>query len=846
MSTGRVSSPKPRWATGCLAVTACLTFSMLSVPAGASTAAPTTSPTTATSAMADVGPEATYPRTTDLDEPDVDDSDAAGAVGLTPFHQIAPLLNEAQAASDRVSVEVIGRSPEGRDLYLVTLTAPENRSSVAEKVPVLLNANLHGDEREGTDAALEFVRHYASSPEPEVEDTLRSTRIHILICANPDGRVAGTRDNSLGFDLNRDLLTTSQPETRAVRDTIVALSPAMVLDVHGYANGTLIEPTTAPFAQNIEFDLAMRHAMPNALGIEQAINDLGFDDADRVRPPQIPLRDWTQGWDGWAPVFTAQYAGLHGSIGQTVELPLQTNHDAQTLSRGELGRRTDINIEVARAAMQATIGYAERHHDALVADQEEGVRRALAGEPGRAAPLGQAAPSPDIIDGSDPSAQVEVDSFTYPRAYVIPTGMQQRSAPAAARLVEHLTGHGVDVQVASDPVRIGATTYSRGTYVVDMHQARRGLANALLSVGTDASPLMPSMYDISAWSLAALWGADVVAVPPSGASQAAPLSASPNSAPLWTRPSLRALEADDLAPTSVPSRQGPWRLRLRDPADIGAMHALQDDGVSLRFDAQTGSVIVPTDARAQAREAAETFGIPITHTTDSRAEKSSSVQLERIQVAAAADDEEIFALREMGFDVTPVDATVLNEGFDFSAVDTLMVSRGLDVDDLSAEGRAGLVSFFDQKGGLVARGTAGLRLNEDLDLLPVHLKSGRGDANGVVAVTSSRTGLANGASSDTFVSRPYWFTDIGDDVVVDQRYAAVAPLRSGHWRVTAGEQDGPHDAAGQALMVHGIDEDGPTAGAAVTLIGSDPLFRAHPKGQYALVAQALLWTATAP
>ncbi len=835
MSTVDASTPRSACKAGCLVVALCLSLIGLGVPA---TAIP--APVTPQISL-----EAAYPRTTDLPEPEADDQDAAASVGLTPFHEIAPVLNEAQASSDRVSVEIVGRSAEGRDLYLVTLTAPEKKSPSAEKLPVLINANLHGEEREGTDAALELVRDYAFSRDPAVERTLRSTRIHILICANPDGRVSGTRENAAGFDLNRDLLTTSQPESQAVRDTIVRLSPAMVLDVHGYANGTLIEPTTAPFAQNIEFDLAMRHALPNAVGIEEAITNLDLDDADDVRPPQIPLRDWDQGWDGWAPVFTAQYAGLHGAIGQTVELPLATNNEAESLPTSELARRGTINTQVARAAMEATIKYADRHHDDLLADQGEGLRRALAGEPGRAAPLGQAAPDPDLI--ADPGATVAVEPFAYPRAYVIPTGVSQRSGSAAARLVRQLNDHGVEVQVVTDPVRIGGSTYSRGTYVIDMHQAKRGVANAMLSEGTDASSLSTAMYDVSAWSLAALWGADVVTVPADGTAilSTSAASATPGSAAIWNQPSLRALTADDLVPSSSPSPRGPWRLNLRDPADIAAMNALLDEGVSLRFEARSGSVIIPADAQAEVREAASTFGIPIRHTGDSPADRAAGVPLDRIRVAAAADDEKIFALREMGFDVTPVTATTLNRGFDFDGIDTLMVSDGLDVDDLSADSRASLVDFLDHKGGFVAQGPDGLEFNDDLDLLPVYLNSGRGDANGVVAVTSSPTGLARGASSETFVNAPYWFTDVGEGVIVDQRYAASDPLRSGHWRATPGTPDSPQDAAGGAMMVHGIDSQGPTAGAAITLFGSDPLFRAHPKGQYALVAQALLWTATA-
>lgn len=68
-----------------------------------------------------------YPRRTALpvwpDNPD----DRSIKLGLVPYHAIAPRLNALQKSSDRVSAEIVGKSAGGRDLYLVTVTAPETR-----------------------------------------------------------------------------------------------------------------------------------------------------------------------------------------------------------------------------------------------------------------------------------------------------------------------------------------------------------------------------------------------------------------------------------------------------------------------------------------------------------------------------------------------------------------------------------------------------------------------------------------------------------------------------------------------------------------------------------------------
>ena len=137
----------------------------------------------------------------------------------------------------------------------------------------------------------------------------------------------------------------------------------------------------------------------------------------------------------------------------------------------------------------------------------------------------------------------------------------------------------------------------------------------------------------------------------------------------------------------------------------------------------------------------------------------------------------------------------------------------------------------------MGRGVHGTALNDELGLLDVTLERGRSDGNGVVAVDSADTAIGTGATPHSFVYSPAWFTDLGDDVTVDQRYADEDVLVSGHWAGTA-EEGGQDAAAGQPLIVSGADHRG-----AAVLIGSQPLFRAHPKGQYPLVGRALFWSA---
>ncbi|WP_202613565.1 M14 family zinc carboxypeptidase [Ornithinimicrobium cerasi] len=775
--------------------------------------------------------EAGYPRRTVLPEPAPDPGDAALRLGLTPYSDIARRLNAAQAGSDRVSTEVVATTATGREVVLVTLTAPESLAQARQqatmrdrvtrlpaqaardrglarsyKVPVFLNANIHGNEYEGTDAALRLVEDYATSQDPEVLETLERSRIHLVVSMNPDGRHDGTRRNSAGFDLNRDLVTATQPEVVGVRDAIVRTQPVLLLDLHGYVNGTLVEPTTPPHGENYEYDLVVEHAYPNALGMEEAIRALGHDRADGVEPTQIPLRDWSEGWDDWPPIFTPQYAALHGAVAHTVEVPLRVNNSASSLPETELRRRAAINTDIAHAAMTASLDYVREHRAELLAGQIEIFRRGVDGAP--------QTPVEEGLFGLIGPEDVYLGD--YPRAYVVPVGAGQRSAPAAARLVDHLVANGVEVTRLTRPASIAGQTYPAGSYLVDLHQARRGMANTILGAGTDISERVEAMYDIAGWSHGLLWGADVVTVPEG------------------VRLSVVGQEVDAAAASgSLALSSAGWRLELEDPADVRALVDLLSAGVQVEL-LDDGAVLVPAGDVAAAQAVVAEHGVALAPAPAGAA----GDPMGPLTVGVAGTAEELWAFGELGLDVVPVTSAALDAGLDLEGVDALYVSSGLSWRDLGALGRAELESFLEDGGGVVGRGGTGAGLNDALGLLDVDAVVGRGDANGVVAVDNADSPVTAGATPHTFVYAPLWFTDLGPGVEADQTYAAD-PLVSGHWRADVDGRGGPDAAAGQAVVVRGTDAE---TGARVVLMGSEPLFRAHPKGQYALVARALLWS----
>jgi len=118
--------------------------------------------------------------------------------------------------------ETLGYSAEGRPLTVHYCGNPD------APVRIFIMAGQHGDEPEARQAAAEFVSRF-------MEGTFRAAaHAGVLVDANPDGAIAGTRRNALETDLNRDHLLLSAPETSAVHAFVDSWKPDAVIDVHTY------------------------------------------------------------------------------------------------------------------------------------------------------------------------------------------------------------------------------------------------------------------------------------------------------------------------------------------------------------------------------------------------------------------------------------------------------------------------------------------------------------------------------------------------------------------------------------------------------------------------------------
>ncbi|MBE2319350.1 peptidase [Solirubrobacter sp. CPCC 204708] len=752
-------------------------------------------------------------------------NDASIPIGVIPYDEIAPKLNALQAASNRVSARVAGKSSGGRDLYVVTVTWPETDAESAQqeawkdkieddpvaartdeallagyKTPLFVNGNIHGNEWEGTDAILRVIEKWATATDAATETLLKRNRITLNVTSNPDGRVLGTRPNEAGYDLNRDLTIISQPESRLIRDLTVQTQSLFLLDLHGYVSPTLLWPSTPPHNPNNDYDLYIKHGLPAALDMEQGLKDLGYPETQRAR---IPFRDDEAGvWDDYPPIYVPSFALYQGTIPYTIEAPL--NPRGGSLSLEERKRRSGINTDVHEVAINKALAYMQTNRNQLIFDQAELFRRGWAGEPTKDIP-------DNFVPGWGPEDNYKT---TFPRSYVIPVGAGQRSNAAAKRLVDLIIESNGRVTQAKAAFTAGGKSYAAGSYVIDMHQPLRGIVNTLLEPGLDITDRVDDLYAGPAgWSHALTWGATVDTL----------------TSELPTVQTERIFSAP--AVSSVPTAQTNLVLDPRDAQDLLAINALLAKGIKLTR-LSDGSVLIPASARADALEEAQTRGLTL---TSAPASFAGATLEDKIVVAYNGGAEVRDVLKALGFEAKAFTAATLGTTLT-DDVDVLVVRDTLDPAALTGANKAAYDAFIARDGGVVGLGDRAATYTTNAGLLTATGQAGASLTSGVANVVNHGGPVVNSAQSTAWIFQPSWYSNLGPNAVVEQSFAAD-PLLAGWWPVDGNQ--GQTNAAGKASVVRGVS----AGGNGVVLIGTSVVTRLHAKGLNATFGRAILFAA---
>ena len=381
---------RPLLALSVLAVTACASAqNPPPASAGGSTApAPQSAPRTIRfgDSVRDEKLAPIFPGTTYDPKVPLPDSLLRQPLGTFTAHhaEILGALRAMAEKSPRMRIFSFGRTHEGRELVGVIIASPENLARLetiqadlgkladprgvaqAELERIVANSpavawlgfSIHGDEMSGADASLAVAYQFAAGTSADVMDVLKEVVIVIDPALNPDGRerILSQLEQSAGyvpnldsdamqrgrwpygrgnhylFDMNRDWMWGTQPETRARWAAIQKFHPQLLTDAHemGGLDTYLFYPANDPFTP---FFPEHTRTWWRVFAADQgaAFDKYGWS---------YYTREWA---DSWYPGYTDSWGTFQGAVGILYE---------QARFAGQALRRASGEIATYREAVQ--------------------------------------------------------------------------------------------------------------------------------------------------------------------------------------------------------------------------------------------------------------------------------------------------------------------------------------------------------------------------------------------------------------------------------------------------------------------------------------------------------------
>ena len=326
----------------------------------------------------------------------------------------------------------------------------------------------------------EFEKYYDSETQTFDPSKSLDDVFYILVPSeNVDARAVNVRTNGTGFDLNRDNTYQTQPETQAMSGLITQWDPISLHEVHGYYQQYQVEPCSPTHDPNNEYDLFI----DTALAQGEAFMGASIANNPTINSVQMPMRDylklqddgtrfWEAPFDDMSTSYTPQYAMMHGTNAYTVEAPYGTADAVDALRYGFIGN-ADFVVQNKDRMFNNQLERFRRGVQNIDADNIRPYYVSQKDEKGAEADTFRPRDSKDVNG--------KTNGNFFPEYYVIPMDAdQQNNRPAAAKTVDFLIHNGVEVKETTKGVKVGDKTYPTGTMVVDMHQAKRNMANCAL------------------------------------------------------------------------------------------------------------------------------------------------------------------------------------------------------------------------------------------------------------------------------------------------------------------------------------------------------------------------------
>lgn len=203
---------------------------------------------------------------------------------FTTFDEEQSFLRAVDQQSPRAGLRDIGRTTGGRPVQLVEIAdpGPGGPQQARQRPTFLMICSQHGNEPAGREACLKLLRDLAFTTDPKRVDLMRRSTFLFVPAANPDGRIANTRENAGGVDVNRDHVTLETPEARAMAQVILDYAPEVSVDLHEYGP-----------SQPVVYDDSVLWLWPRNLNVDKEVHDAAIDLGRKYLVPAVEAKGYT-------------------------------------------------------------------------------------------------------------------------------------------------------------------------------------------------------------------------------------------------------------------------------------------------------------------------------------------------------------------------------------------------------------------------------------------------------------------------------------------------------------------------------------------------------------------------
>lgn len=407
--------------------------------------------------------------------------------------QIVRYMGMLAASSPQAKLIEYGRSHEGRRLVLLVISSEQNMQNI-EQLPeqddllkVWQGFSIHGNEPSGANAAVLYAWYVLSTDNPTIREALNDTVILIDPTINPDGldrfatfansfRSKATvtdpydmshneqwpsgRTNHYWFDLNRDWLLLTQPESRGRITQFQKWQPHLITDHHemGSAGSFFFQPGVP--------DRKNPLIVTNNVTLTEKLADYHAKGLDKLGQSYYSR----ESFDDFYPGKGSTYPDLQGSVGILFEQARAEGGVIETRN-GERSLAAGIRNQFS-TAVSSLVG-ADALREDFISHQREFNQKARKA-----------------------AARLDMNGF------VVDVSKQPQRA---VQLLDFLERHRIKAQNLAADKTINKHTYQRDKAIyISLDQPQTTLIQALFA--TDKRFENNAFYDVSAWNLPMAWG----------------------------------------------------------------------------------------------------------------------------------------------------------------------------------------------------------------------------------------------------------------------------------------------------------------------------------------------------